>query len=109
MILHICNRQDWERAQNEGEYRPASLETEGFIHASRPEQIPGVANRFYHGLPDLLLLVIDPSHLRAEIRWETVDGDVYPHIFGPINLDAIAVTLDYRPDADGIYRKLPPG
>jgi uncharacterized protein (DUF952 family) len=75
------------------EYRPPSLETEGFIHASRPEQIMGVTNRFYRGNPELLLLVLDLRRLHAEVRWETADGEVYPHVYGPINLEAIAAVL----------------
>jgi uncharacterized protein (DUF952 family) len=107
MILHICTRQDWEKAQAEGEYRPASLETEGFIHASRPEQIMGVTNRFYRGNPELLLLVLDLRRLHAEVRWETADGEVYPHVYGPINLEAIAAVLSLSADEDGEFRHMP--
>lgn len=107
MIVHICSRRDWEKAQAGGEYRPASLETEGFIHASRPEQVLGVANRFYRGATDLLLLVLDPPSLHAKIRWETADGDVYPHIYGPLNLDAVTAVLSFSPGEDGEFRNLP--
>jgi uncharacterized protein (DUF952 family) len=62
-ILHICSLEDWQAAQAAGEYRADSLEAEGFIHCSRPEQILGVANRYYAGSTDgkrdLLLLCID--------------------------------------------------
>jgi len=107
MILHICSRQDWEKAQAEGEYRPASLDAEGFIHASRPEQIMGVANRFYRGNAELLLLVLDLRHLHAEVRWETADGEVYPHVYGPINLEAITAVLTFSADEDGEFRQMP--
>jgi len=107
MILHICTRQDLEKAQAEGEYRPASLDAEGFIHASRPEQIMGVANRFYRGNAELLLLVLDLHHLHAEVRWETADGEVYPHVYGPINLEAITAVLPLSGDEDGEFRQMP--
>jgi uncharacterized protein (DUF952 family) len=107
MILHICTRQDWEKALVDGKYRPASLEIEGFIHGSRPEQILGVANRFYRGNAELVLLVLDPSHLNAEVRWETADGDVYPHIYGPLNLDAVITVLSFSANEDGQFRQLP--
>jgi uncharacterized protein (DUF952 family) len=106
-ILHICTRQDWEKAQVAGEYRPASLETEGFIHASRPEQILGVANRFYRGTNDLLLLVLDVRHLYAEIRWETADGEVFPHVYGPLNLEAIVAVVPLQSGEDGEFHQLP--
>lgn len=107
MLLHICSCKDWETAQTQGEYRPVSLETEGFIHASRPDQILGVANRFYRGNNDLLLLAIEPRRLLASIRWESVDGDKYPHIYGPINLDAVVAITNFSPDEDGEFRQMP--
>lgn len=107
MILHICTRQDWEKPRATGEYRPASLETEGFIHASRPEQILEVANRFFRDKAELLLLVLDLHLLHAKVRWETADGEVYPHIYGPINLEAITAVLSLSADEDGKFRHMP--
>lgn len=107
MLVHICSRQEWEQAQTEGEYRPGSLEMEGFIHASRPEQVLGVANRFYRSTNDLLLLIIEPRRLHASVRWESADGDEYPHIYGPLNLDAVVAVLHFSPDEDGVFRQLP--
>ena len=106
-IVHICSLRDWRMAEQEGEYRAPSLESEGFIHCSRPEQVLSVANRFYPGLPDLVLLSINPEKVRPEIRWEAADGAVFPHIYGPLNLDALTAVRDFPPDEDGIFRALP--
>lgn len=89
VIVHICPRQDWLAAQASGVYRTPSLESVGFIHCSRAEQAPGVLQRFFAGAGDLLLLWIDPQRLRAELRWETADGDLFPHLYGELNLDAV--------------------
>lgn len=93
-IVHICPRADWLAAQAGGEYRAASLESgrgiaNGFIHCSRPEQVPGVLQRFFAGQTDLLLLWIDPQRLRSELRWEPADGELFPHLYGALNLDAV--------------------
>jgi uncharacterized protein (DUF952 family)/nitroreductase len=104
-IVHLTTRQAWDLAQEIGEYRAASLETEGFIHCSRPDQVLEVANRFYRGLADPVLLWIGPLLVKAEIRWEAADGDFFPHIYGPVNLDAIKEVQDLYPDPDGVYRK----
>jgi uncharacterized protein (DUF952 family)/RimJ/RimL family protein N-acetyltransferase len=107
-IVHLCQRTAWQEAQAQGEYRgEGSLEMEGFIHCSRPDQILRVANSFFQGKPDLELLWIDPTRLRAEIRWETADGDRFPHIYGPLNLDALLAVRDFAPDADGVFRNIP--
>ncbi len=98
LIVHIVERRLWQQAQQAGEYRPDSLVSEGFIHCSRPEQVLAVANRFYRATPELALLWIDPQRLQSPLRYETSDGEIYPHIYGALNLDSVlrvsALTLD---------------
>lgn len=106
MIVHIVERRVWEQAQVAGNYWAASLATEGFIHTSRPEQVLQVANRFYRDMPDLLLLWIDPQRLLAPLRYEANDGDIYPHIYGALNLDSVMRVSPLAPDADGVFRNL---
>lgn len=106
-IYHILPRTLWEQAQAQGEYRAVSLETEGFMHASTRAQVLDTASRFYRGQPGLVLLVIDPDKLRAELRYDPVviDGSQtqFPHIYGPLNLDAVTAALDFPPEADGSF------
>lgn len=104
-ILHICDPQAWEEAQKTGVYRADSLEGEGFIHCSTWEQISGVMNRFYADETELLVLRIDPAKVTAEIRWETADGDEYPHLYGPLNVAAVIGTIPFELDGFGIYRR----
>jgi uncharacterized protein (DUF952 family) len=111
-IVHICERQEWEAAlksavQAEGEYRAVSLEEQGFIHASRPEQALETANRYYRGRGDLVLLWIDVERLLPELRWEGATGEIFPHIYGPLNLGAVKAAIVFPPEGDGIFRKLP--
>lgn len=89
-IYHLALRHAWEAAVEEGEpYRRStvdrSLEEEGFIHCSSAEQVQGVADRFYRGRTDVLLLVIDPSKVPSEIRTE----NLFPHIYGPLPIEAV--------------------
>ena len=106
-IVHICSLEVWQTAQAAGEYRADSLEAEGFIHCSRPEQALKVANRYYGGQNGLLLLWIDPSKLTAELRWEPSEGDIYPHLYGPLNLAAIIQVSAFPSDTEGVFRSLP--
>lgn len=108
-IVHLCQQQAWELAQAAGEYRPKSLEEVGFIHCSRPEQILEVANNFFPGQHGLVVLWIDHQRVQPEIRWEPSDGDVYPHIYGPLNLEAVRAVQDFTPDIDGFFRRMPGG
>jgi len=105
-IVHITHRDDWTIALSSGEYCPVSLSIEGFIHCSKPDQVVRVAGTFYAGQYGLVLLVIDPKRLHAEVRWEPgADGpaELFPHIYGPLNLDAVTQVLDLNPSPDGQY------
>lgn len=99
MILHITSRAAWEDAQQRGDYRAESLETEGFIHCSTPAQVLPVAENYYKGQSGLILLIIEPALLSSALKWESPSGgtpppgvpvgDPFPHIYGPVNLDAV--------------------
>ena len=74
MIYHILARSAALVARVRGEYRAASLATEGFMHCSQLQQVVGVANAFYAGQRGLALLVIDPARLQAAPRHFCVLG-----------------------------------
>mgnify|MGYP003620537196 CR=1 FL=1 len=105
MILHITSHADWKKAQALGDYRLNTLETEGFIHCSTSEQVLGPANEFYRGRSDLVLLVIDPARLAAELIYEDCyeTGMAFPHIYGPLNLDAVTKVVPFPPRPDGTF------
>ena len=71
VLLHLISSDEWSSAKTEGELRPESLSSAGFIHLSTPEQVHLPANRLYRGRDDLVLLHIDPARLDAPIRWES--------------------------------------
>lgn len=89
-IYHLALRHAWEAARDEGApYRRStidrSLDEEGFIHCSYRDQVQGVADRFYRGRTDVLLLTIDVSKVEAEIKTE----NLFPHIYGPLPIEAV--------------------
>lgn len=96
IIYHLITKLAWEEAQKNGEYRPASLETEGFIHASTKEQVVPTANRRFAGQSDLLVLVINTDKITHKVVFEEspTTGEKYPHIFGPLSVDAVEKVLD---------------
>ena len=105
-IYHLALRYEWEAAVERNEpYRRStlgkSLEDQGFIHCSFADQVAMIADLIYHGRRDVLLLVIDPSRLQAEVRVENVDGgeQLFPHIYGALPLEAV-VRADRVPLGD---------
>jgi uncharacterized protein (DUF952 family) len=105
MIFHITTRETWDEAARAGEYRGDTLETEGFIHCSEQHQVADVANARFAGRKDLILLCIEPSKVRAEIRYEdATDGQgTFPHIYGPLNLEAVLARVGFQPDESGRF------
>lgn len=91
MIYHVLKKNDWENALQQGVYKPVSLSTEGFIHASKATQVAGVLQRYFKNEKDLLLLHIDEHALLEPFTYEFSESvnDEFPHIFGPMNLDAV--------------------
>jgi uncharacterized protein (DUF952 family) len=111
MIYHITSRSAWSEARDRGDYRADSLETEGFIHCSTEEQVIPVAHKYYLGASGLVLLVIEPALLESDLKWEppaegappagVPEGDLFPHVYGPINLDAIVRVFDLEASPNG--------
>jgi uncharacterized protein (DUF952 family) len=105
-IYHICTRKAWEEACKNGSYEADSLTDEGFIHCSMLEQVLRVADSFYRGQKDLVILAIDPATLLPDVRREPGSdkpNELFPHIYGPINLDAVIRVLDLNEDPDGHF------
>ncbi|OBF35536.1 glutathione S-transferase [Mycolicibacterium peregrinum] len=108
VLVHLCSVEDWLTAQRSGEHRPDSLGAQGFVHLSAPEQVHLPANRLYFGRRDLVLLHIDPAKLTDPVRWEPgvptdPDAMLFPHLYGPLPVDAVMTTTTYAPDGDGRF------
>ncbi len=103
MIFHIATLADWEA--REATYSPDGWATEGFVHCSASHQLARVANFLFAGRDDLVVLHIDDSALLSRLVWEdTVGGNEdFPHIYGPINVDAVVGTEPFPPDQDGHF------
>lgn len=107
IILHIAKQEQWEHAKRTGVYAGDTLESEGFIHCSTPKQIIKVANALFHGQKGLVLLVIESDKVKSKILYESVEGgECYPHIYGPLNIDAVVKVLRFESKKDGTF-KLP--
>lgn len=106
-LLHLTTAAPWRVALDAGTLvTPSLVGPEGFIHLSTPEQVHLPANRLYAGRDDLLLLVIDPQRLDAEIRWEPgvpadPDSMRFPHLYGPLPVAAVTSVVPWRPGPAG--------
>ena len=98
MIFHITDTTTWQRSQLQGRHtgstRGIDLAEEGYIHCSTADQWPGVIERYYAGATDLILLHVDEQSLTSPLVYEQLPGapGTFPHVYGPINLDAVVDT-----------------
>jgi uncharacterized protein (DUF952 family) len=102
MIYHIVTESDLRAHLSGDTYTPASLKDCGFVHCALPASVVAVANDYFAAAAEpVLLLEIDPERLISEVRYEAaapiagggtahlVDAALFPHIYGPINTQAI--------------------
>jgi uncharacterized protein (DUF952 family) len=111
MIYKILSVVDWEAARLAGRFDgSADDRRDGFIHFSDSKQVIGTAAKYFARQSGLMLLTVDPGRL-ADLRWETSRDDaLFPHLYGPLELDAVA-RADRLPDdhdaADAVAALLP--
>lgn len=103
---HLVAREAWDNADPSQPYAPPSLAAEGFVHCTDgAEEVAATANRYYRQEPDLLALIVDRARLSAPVKYEDL-RHVYPHVYGPIEREAIVGVVPMPRDASGAF--LPP-
>jgi len=107
-IFHITTKTEWNIAKSAGHYSPASIKEVGFIHCSKADQVLNVANSFYQGQKDLLIIRINTSKLNSELKIEPpleapMSNILFPHIYGSLNMDAVDKQFDFHCASDGKF------
>ena len=91
LIYHLTTLQEWELAQDKGHYESKTFDQDGFIHCSYAHQLETVLKKYFKHHENLVKLVIDPNRVLHPIKVElnAAKDDDYPHIYGPLNLEAV--------------------
>jgi uncharacterized protein (DUF952 family) len=107
-IYHLAVATEWaEAVATGGPYRRStlgkSLDGEGFIHCSFAAQVQEIADLIYFGRDDVVLLTIKVADVPADIAVENLHGtdQSYPHIYGPLPLDAVVAHAPVPVGPDG--------
>jgi len=106
IIYHMLPAAQWQAQPPDHPYRHESLANEGFIHCTGDRGLlVQVANRFHHTMPDdFVILCIDVARVQSEIVWEEADGHTFPHLYGPLNLDAVVDVIPFPRDKQGAFQ-----
>lgn len=110
-IVVASTNQLWADAQKNGTYTQpmvgASPNDGEYIHANTPEQIIPMLNRHYTDYDDILILLVDLDKVTSEVKFEASSGPtpgLFPHIYGPLNIDAVYETLVPSKDESGNFK-----
>lgn len=114
MIHHLVAAGDYRPGES---YLPRQFAQDGFIHCTtEPDVLLHIANTFYQDVPgDFLVLVIDPARVTAEVRFEPpipppdggpLAGLLFPHIYGPLNPEAVIAVRPAQRGPDGTFHSL---
>jgi uncharacterized protein (DUF952 family) len=104
-IYILVRPNTWEIAQKSRLFYEVSLANEGFIHACEWRQLDRVANAYFGDADPLVLAAINPARVKPPVRWEESrsTGDIYPHIYGPLNMDAVTEVLTLQRGEEGRF------
>jgi len=105
MIYKICPASAWREAERQGVYRGSAVDIrDGFIHFSLPSQVAETARKHFAGQTGLFLIAVDADALGEALRWEPSRNDeLFPHLYGELDLGAVTAILDLRTRSDGSH------
>lgn len=108
LTYHATPKHHWQASGADESYLSTDFADEGFIHCTDSiDALPSVLTTYYRDEPgDWVVLTIDGSRVSSPLRYEDPDN-VFPHIYGPLNRDAIIDVRDIARDEDGTFLALP--
>ena len=75
---------------------------DGYIHLSTADQLTGTVDRHFAEGGDLHVVAVDLDAHGDKVRWETSRGGaLFPHLYGPMLLEAVVAYGPLHRDADG--------
>lgn len=90
-IYHLMREADWEKFIEKGVHKPASLQSEGFIHCSLKEQVLESATKHYAEDEIVVVAQILVKPVKPILKWEVSRGGaLFPHLYGPLELENVA-------------------
>jgi uncharacterized protein (DUF952 family) len=104
-IYKVCPAPAWREAERQGAFRgSADDRRDGFIHFSTASQVAGTVAKHFAGQTGLFLIAIDADALGEALKWEpSRGGELFPHLYGELDIGAVMQILDLRTRSDGSH------
>ncbi len=105
VVYKISPRAAWREAEAAGVFRGAPVDlADGYIHLSTAAQARETAAKHFAGQADLVLVAVDEARLGEALRYEpSRGGALFPHLYGPLPLEAVIWVRDLPLGADGVH------
>ena len=102
-VYKIAALADWDAALRAGRFEGAAIDLrDGYIHLSTAAQAQQTARLHFAGQAGLVLLKIDAAGLGSALKWEASrGGDLFPHLYGPLECAPVEAVTPIELDADG--------
>ena len=103
LIFKILTTREREELQRLGETSGAPVDvSDGFVHFSTAAQVQETAAKHFSGEDGLWLLAFASEALGPALKWEpSRRGDLFPHLYGPLPLEAVTQVDDLPLGDDG--------
>ena len=103
-IYKICSKEELVDAKNKDQFIGSKKDLEdGFIHFSGEEQVVGTLKKYYLNQKDLILLKIDTLKLDHLIWEQASDGNMFPHLYSPLDLSNVVEEFEISLKDDGSH------
>ena len=105
-IYKILPRSEWAAARSIGRFEGSAIDhQDGYIHFSTAAQAAETARRYFSGQADLVVLEVEGDDLGTALRWEpSRGGDLFPHLYAALRVDAVLAVHAAPLDAGGVPR-----
>ena len=78
---------------------------DGFVHLSTADQLAETIDRHFSDEADLQIAAVDLDAYGDAVRWETSrGGQLFPHLYAPLTLDALLAYGPLEREKDGSIR-----
>ncbi len=102
-VYKIATASGFAPAALSGHYAGMPVDAQdGFIHLSTAAQLPETLRLHFRGRGDLVLIAVRTTDIADHLRWEpSRGGDLFPHLYVPLPLSAVAWTAPIAVGEDG--------
>ena len=103
-IYKICTKSELQEAKNKGQFVGSKKDLDdGYIHFSGEEQVEGTLKKYYSNQNELILLKVDTLKLDHLIWEQASDGNMFPHLYSPLNLSNVLEEFEISLKDDGSH------